>query len=253
MLTAIALSTVMFSIPPVTSSAPQDVIDNFHRSKAGHICNTGDGGLPCIDILLTGIAEAKVGDLIDVNISIVAQQDKDATAGVWAGVEVVLNWDPEVLEPVSHSICESLYDYFLVWIFISHDPANLYYDCINEDFDPEDEWPDNDGDMSVLYFSPLGTDQNVFANPAVLGTMTFRVLAEGNHTISIKDSTDCFFPDDPQVFPIETQILGLGNIDLTGNLGTYSVDVRSQFDVLDPPGIGIEDFLAFLAAWSSQE
>ncbi len=215
----------------------------------GHICETGDGGLPCIDINLAGPANARVDDLIGVNITITAQQDKDATAGVWTGVEVVLNWDPEVLEPVSHSICESLYDYFLVWIFISHDPANLYFDCINEDFDPEDEWPDNDGDMSVLYFSPLGTDQNVFANPAVLGTMTFRVLAAGNHTISMAASTDCFFPDNPQVFPIETQIVGPGNSTLTGNLGTYTVDVRHQFDTEDPIGVGIEDLLALLAAW----
>jgi len=216
----------------------------------GHVCETGFG-LPCIDIRLTGPAESRVGDLIAMDISIVAQQDKDATAGQWAGVEVVLNWDPAVLEPVSHSICESLFNYFLVWIFVSDDPENLYYNCINEDPDGTG-WPTNDGDMSVLYFSPLGTEQNVYANPAILGTMTFRVLADGVHTVSMARSTDCFFPDDPQAIPIETQILGGGNFDLTGKLGTYTVDVRSGFDVLDPPGIGIEDFLAFLNAWAAQ-
>ncbi len=218
---------------------------------AGHFCETGVG-LPCIDILLTGQSEAKVGDIVDVNISIVAQQDKDATAGVWVGAEVVLNWDPTALEPVSHTICDSLYDYFLVWIFVSNDPANLYYDCINQDLNPFDGWPDNDGDMSVLYFSPLGTDQNVFANPAILGTMRFRVLATGNHTVSMAPSTDCFFPDDPQAIPIETQILGPGNVNFTGDLSsTYNVEVRSAFDTVDPPGVGIEDLLALLAAWGT--
>ena len=220
---------------------------------SGHFCETGVG-LPCIDILLTGQAEAKVGDIVDVNISIVAQQDKDATAGEWVGVEVVLNWDPAVMEPISHTICDSLYDYFLVYVFISHDPANLYYDCINQDFEEPLEWPDNDGDMSVLYFSPLGTEQNVFANPAILGTMRFRVLAPGNHTVSMAPSTDCFFPDDPQAFPIETQVLGFGNVNMTGDLSsTYEVEVRSAFDTVDPPGVGIEDFLALLAAWSAGE
>ncbi len=221
---------------------------------SGHICDTGNGQPPCIDIKLTGPPNARVDDIINMDISIVAQQDDDATPGNWVGVEVVLNWDPAVLEPVGHSICESLFDYFLVMLFVSDDPANLYYGCINQDFDG-DGWPDNDGDLSVLFFSPLGSSQDIFAIPMVLGTMEFRVLAEGDHTVSIAPSTDCWFPDDPKaVFPIETQVLRGGNIDVTGDLtDTYTVEVRNAFDTEDPPGIGIEDFLAFLAAWAAQE
>jgi len=262
----LVLVAVLAAAPFVASAAidvrvkanPVDYVRDVMGSskEAGHFCETGFG-LPCIDILLTGQSEAKVGDIVDVNISIVAQQDKDATAGEWVGVEVILNYDPAALEPISHTICDSLYDYFLVWIFVSDDPKNLYYDCINEDVDPQDGWPDLDGDIGVLYFSPLGTDQNVFANPAILGTMRFRVLAEGNHTVGITPSTDCYWstgvPDD-QPIPIETQILVGGNFIVTGDLSsTYNVEVRSQFDALDPVGIGIEDFLAFLAAWSVQE
>lgn len=208
---------------------------------------------PLIDIRLTGPPNARVDDIINMDISIVAQQDADATPGNWVGVEVILNWDPAVLEPVGHSICESLFNYFIVMLFTSDDPSNLYYNCINEDFNV-DGWPDNDGDLSVLYFSPLGSSQDIFAIPMVLGTMEFRVLAEGNHTVSIQPSTDCFFVDDPKsVFPIETQVLMASNVDATGDLtDTYQVEVRSQFDTEDPPGIGIEDFLAFLAAWSEQ-
>lgn len=256
----IVVGAMLLSSWVQAGKAPRDLPRYDHSmwretvaKSAGHFCKTGFGA-PCIDILLTGQSEAKVGDIVDVNISIVAQQDKDATPGVWVGVEVVLNWDPAVMEPVSHTICDSLYDYFLVWIFVSNDPENLYYDCINEDLDPFDGWPDNDGDMSVLYFSPLGTEQNVFANPAILGTMRFRVLATGNHTVGITPSTDCFFPDNPQAIPIETQILSAGNFIVTGDLSsTYNVEVRSAFDTIDPPGVGIEDFLALLAAWSAGE
>ncbi len=244
---------VVADLPSYTHSMWRDAAAT---AESHSICETVDGQRPCIDVLLTGQSEAKVGDIVDVNISIVAQQNADATAGEWVGVEVILNWNPEVLEPISHTICDSLYDYFLVWIFVSHDPLNLYYDCINEDFDPQDEWPDNDGDIGVLYFSPLGTDQNVFANPAILGTMRFRVLAEGNHTVSIQPSTDCYWstgvPDD-QPIPITTQVLGGGNVNYTGDLSsTYDVTVRNAFDTEDPPGVGIEDLLALLAAWASQ-
>lgn len=233
---------------------PQAIIDNFHQTKMAHLCETGNGQPPCVDILLTGPPNARVDDIINMDISIAAQQDDDATPGIWVGIEVVLNWDPAMLEPVGHSICESLFNYFIVMLFTSDDPDNLYYDCINQDVDPQDMWPDNDGDLSVLYFSPLGTQQDIFAIPQVLGTMQFRVLAEGDHTVSISPSTDCFFPNDPkQVFPIETQVLMAGNINVTGDLtDTYTVEIRSQFDTVDPPGVGIEDLLALLAAWAIQ-
>jgi len=248
-----ALTAGPFGTPADRAAYDQSMFREATAAAGMPVCETGFG-LPCIDILLTGQSEAKVGDIVDVNISIVAQQDNDATAGVWAGVEVILNYDPAALEPISHTICDSLYDYFLVWIFVSDNPKNLYFDCINEDVDPQDGWPDPDGDIGVIYFSPLGTDQNVFANPAILGTIRFRVLAEGNHTISIKPSTDCYFVvGTPEPIPIETMILGSG-INLTGDLtSTYNVEVRSPFDTVDPPGIGIEDFLAFLAAWTVQE
>lgn len=192
-----------------------------------------------IDILLSGQAEARVDDLISVDISIVAQQDADATPGVWAGVDVILGWDPEVLEPVSHSICESLYDYFLVTIFMSDDPKSLFYGCLNQG---EGDFPDNDGDLHITYFSPLGTMQNVFAIPQTLGTVQFRVLASGDHSVSII----------PEVCGVETEVLALGNVDVTGDISdTYTVEVRSAFDTVDPPGVGIEDLLALLAAWGT--
>ncbi len=248
------VASVVLSGPVSQPTTPQAIVQEWRQemASASHICVTGDGGLPCIDILLTGIPDAKVGDIIDMDISIVAQQDKDATAGQWAGVEVLLGWDPAMLEPISHSLCESLFKYFKVFLFTSDDPANLYYDCVNQDLDPVDLWPDNDGDLSIIYFAPLGTENNIFAIPQILGTMQFRVLAEGTHTVSIIDAVDCWFPDNPDVFPIETGIVGFGNTQLLGDISdTFVVEVRSSFDALDPPGIGIEDFLAFLNAWAA--
>lgn len=215
-----------------------------------HVCETGDGGLPCIDILLSGQAEARVGDIINVDISIVAQQDKDATAGRWAGLEVVLGWNPDGLEPIAHTVCNSPFDYFMTFIFISHEPGNLLYDCVNQDFEEPLDWVDNDGDLVVTYFAPLGSENDIFAIPQIVGTMQFRVLAEGNHTVSIIPSVDCFFPDDPQAIPVDTKIVGFGNTTLTGDItDTYEVEVRNPFDTEDPVGVGIEDLLALLAAW----
>ncbi len=245
--------SMALSVPPVIT--PQQAVADFHQkiASATHICETGDGGPPCIDILLTGIPTAKVGDIINIDISIVAQQDKDATAGQWVGVEVLLGWDPTKLEPISHSLCESQFPYFLVMLFTSDDPENLYYDCVNQDLDPVDMWPDNDGDLSIIYFAPLGTENNIFAIPQILGTMQFRVLAEGTHTVSIIDAVDCWFPDNPDVFPIETGIVGFAATQLLGDItDTFVVEVRSPFDTEDPPGIDIGDFLAFLAAWAAQ-
>ena len=166
-----------------------------------------------IDILLSGQATARVDDLIDVNVAIVAQQDADATPGVWAGVDVILSWDPAVLEPVSHSICESTFEYFLVTVFMSDDPLSLFYGCLNQG---DGDFPDNDGDLHITYFSPLGTEQSAFAIPLTLGTVQFRVLASGNHTVSIL----------PEVCGVESEVLRLGNDDVTGGLDdTYTVSV----------------------------
>lgn len=193
--------------------------------------------VPLIDVQLSGQSTARVGDIVSVNINIVAQQDKEATAGVWAGVDVILGWDPAVLEPLELTICESLYDYFLVTVFMSDNPKSLFFGCLNQG---DGDFPDNDGDLHITFFSPLGTEQNVFAIPATLGTVEFRVLETGNHTVSLI----------PEVCGVETEVLRLGNVDVTGDLtDTYTVEVRNQFDVADPPGVGIEDFLALLAAW----
>lgn len=193
-----------------------------------------------VDLMLSGPAVARVDDLIGVDISIVAQQDEEASPGLWAGVDVILSWDPAVLEPVGHSICESLYDYFLVAVFMSDDPESLFFGCLNEG---DGDFPENDGDLHITYFSALGAEQAVFGIPAVLGTVEFRVLAAGDHVVSVL----------PEVCGVESEVLRLGNVDVTGDLtDTYEVEVRGQFDVVDPPGVGIEDFLAFLAAWSSQ-
>ena len=196
-----------------------------------------------IDIELAGPPSAAVGEIVNMKIS-VANHSPDV--GTFSLVNTILSWDPSALEPLSFTTCDSFYPWFLVMAFVSSNPDNNYVECINEDADL-DGWPDNDGDMGINHIIALGQNANAFNVPSNISTVHFRVLRTGSHTVAMVPETEC------PLAPVVTHVLDLANVDVTGDItDTYTVEVRSPFDVIEPAGVGIEDLLALLAAWGTE-
>ena len=195
-----------------------------------------------IDIELTAPSTARINDTIAVKIN-VANHSPDVAS--FAGVDVILSWDPTALEPVDFTTCDSFYDWFLVMVFTSDDPANLFHDCLNQDAD-DDGWPDNDGDLLVTHALALGTNDYAYNTPSNISVVQFRVLRSGEHTVSMVSSTDC------DGFSFPTQVLDLGNVDVTGDItDAATVQVLNPADVDGDGVVGIVDLLAVLAAWGT--
>ena len=192
-----------------------------------------------IDLELTAPPTARVDDTISVKIN-VANHSPDVAS--FAGVDVILSWDPTALEPVDFTTCDSFYDWFLAMVFIGED-TSLPYTCLNQDANG-DQWPDNDGDLIITQVIELGSNANSYNIPSNISSVNFRVLRPGDHTVSI--------------LPIGcgglnvTQVLDLGNIDVTGDISdTATVSVRADSDIDGDGTVGIVDLLLLLANWGT--
>lgn len=182
--------------------------------------------------LRPGDQSVSIGDTVEVGLYVVSD---DGANQLTAAMQVILSWNPDHLQLLGNHSDGAVA--LLTSVFPAGDPYGL-----NEVVPPQD------GDGLFIAFAPLANP--VAATPEGTLITTFEFLA-----MAPAWGTPVDMPDTGGAPPVSTIVFDgtVPNLDVTGTITGAAVEVLSccTADLDGDCVVGIEDFLALLAAWGT--
>jgi hypothetical protein len=193
--------------------------------------------LPIVDLKLEAQPTAQYGEVIDVHI--LGRGSSDAQPATFTFAGVILEWDPEILEPVELTKCNSDYAWFMVYFCsdLQQDPCF----CING----RPPWPSNDGLAFVSHVAQVPYGVRYINNEwHIFSTVKFAVLKQETTSVRIRPRYNAC--------KVKTAVTRHVMHDVTGDLGEPAeilIENPCSADINGDGIVNVQDFLRLIAEW----